>query len=153
MLSEQSESQPYPGMARHEKFSLGQRRTKNVSIVSKNFRGSTTNSHTTLRPSSSWRGNKNIPTYPLRPCTRPRHPKITPLSSKGLLGGFGGKQSVSRDSRVAAVVRNGPIFTVVGDLSHLTTGWVRAPIGWYFSCDGWILFPPATNRFSDREDF
>ncbi len=36
---------------------------------------------------------------------------------------------------------------------HLTTGWVGAYIGWDISCDGWILFPPATDRFPYGEDF
>jgi hypothetical protein len=54
---------------------------------------------------------------------------------------------------IAAMVRNGPIFTSEGDLVHLTTGWVGAPIGWDFSYDGWILFPPAPDRFLCREDF
>ncbi len=34
-----------------------------------------------------------------------------------------------------------------GDLLHMTTGWVGAPIVWDFSCDGWILFHPATDKF------
>ncbi len=62
-------------------------------------------------------------------CTRPCIPQSTPISAKGILGVvLGERQSVSRDSRVAVVLRNVPIFTSEGDLLHLTTGWVGAPI-------------------------